>query len=330
MSAGEGEHVVALSGGIGGAKLALGLSRILPPQNLSIIANTGDDFEHLGLSISPDIDTLVYTLANLDNTELGWGRRNETWTFMQVLRDIGGSDWFNLGDGDLAFHVERTRRLKAGERLTEITADFCTALGVDYRVLPMSDQPVRTFVNSDHGRLPFQDYFVRLKCEPVVTGLEFAGAEQARLSPEVEALFSGGNLRAVVICPSNPLISIEPILAVPDMRQLLASCTAPVVAVSPIVAGRAIKGPTAKMLDELGIGATAAAVAERYSGLIDAIVVEAEDEADVAARCCDLVVQPARTVMKSMGDREELARQVLDTADQLFARQSTSNKTRVQ
>lgn len=330
MSAVPGKHVVALSGGIGGAKLALGLSRILPPQDLTIVANTGDDFEHLGLSISPDVDTLTYTLAGLDNTELGWGRRNETWTFMQVLRDIGGPDWFNLGDGDLAIHVERSRRLKAGDRLTAITADICRALGVTCQVLPMSDDPVRTFVDSDHGRLPFQDYFVRLKCEPAVSGLEFVGAADARPSPEIEAILSGSDLRAVIICPSNPLISIEPILSLPGMRQLLANSTAPVIAVSPIIAGRAIKGPTAKMLDELGIGATAAAVAQRYDRIIDAFIVEAEDEADVAAQCRDLVIQSANTVMKTMSDREDLARSVLNLADQLATRQPVDQKTRAQ
>lgn len=319
MSAATPSRVVALSGGIGGAKLALGLSRVMAPSDLTLIANTGDDFEHLGLAISPDIDTLMYTLSGIENPETGWGRRDETWTFMQVLRELGGEDWFNLGDGDLAIHVERTRRLAAGDRLTGITADFCRAFDIACTILPMSDDPVRTFVDTADGRLPFQDYFVRLRCEPAVTGLTFAGAETARPTPEILASLTDPALRAVIICPSNPLISIEPILAVPGMRDALAVCAAPVVAVSPIIAGRAVKGPTAKMLTELGIGASAAAVAGRYVDLIDAYVVEAEDAAALAEASLDVAIQPARTLMQSIADRENLASVVLDVADRLRA-----------
>ena len=213
--------VVALSGGIGGAKLALGLSRILPAENLLVVANVGDDFEHLGLHISPDADTLMYTLAGLDNTKLGWGRQDETWAFMETLTALGGQDWFRLGDRDLAVHVERTRRLKAGESLSAVTADFCRRLGVGPRVLPATDDRLRTRLRTDDGWLDFQDYFVRLQCRPQVRELAFAGAEHARPHPDLLAALSDERLRAVVICPSNPFISVEPILAVKGMRQAL-------------------------------------------------------------------------------------------------------------
>ena len=231
--------VVALSGGIGGAKLALGLSRILPADNLLVVANVGDDFEHLGLHISPDVDTLMYTLAGLDNTKLGWGRHDETWSCMETLTALGGEDWFRLGDRDLAVHVERTRRLRQGETLSSITADFCRRLGVGPRVLPATDDPVRTRLRTDEGWLDFQDYFVRLQCRPVVRELAFEGAEDARPHPDLLAALRDEQLRAVIICPSNPFISIEPILAVPGMRQALSACAAPVIAVSAIIGGRA-------------------------------------------------------------------------------------------
>ena len=243
--------VLALSGGIGGAKLALGLSRVLPPGALTVVANTGDDFEHLGLCISPDIDTLIYTLAGLDNPQTGWGRRDETWTFMAALEAIGGETWFRLGDGDLAIHVERTRRLHAGETLSHITGDVCRRLGIATRILPMSDDRVRTRVRTAEGWLDFQDYFVRLKCAPEVREIAFEGVAAARPLPEFMAALADPRLRAVVLCPSNPFISIEPILAIPGVREELMACAAPVIAVSPIIGGRAVKGPTAKMMREL-------------------------------------------------------------------------------
>jgi LPPG:FO 2-phospho-L-lactate transferase len=306
------ELVVALSGGVGGAKLALGLSRVLPPEQLLIIANTGDDFEHLGLSISPDIDTLTYALAGLDNPVQGWGRRDETWSFMETLGTLGGEDWFRLGDRDLALHVERTRRLKAGEPLSQITRDIGRRLGVAPRILPMSDDRVRTRVLSDEGWLDFQHYFVRRQCQPIVRELTFDGAGKARPQAEVMAALASGNVRAVVICPSNPFISIEPILAVPGLRPGIAGCGAPVVAVSPIVGGRAVKGPTAKMMQELGLAVSSAAVAERYGDLLDGYVVDAADGPGGRAR-----LRVAPTLMVTLDDRERLARLVLDFADSL-------------
>lgn len=307
--------VVALSGGVGGAKLALGLSRILPPEELLIVANTGDDFEHLGLSISPDIDTLTYVLAGLDNPVAGWGRRDETWSFMETLSALGGPDWFRLGDRDLALHVERTRRLQAGETLSQVTRDFCRRLGILPRVLPMTDDRVRTRVNSDEGWLDFQEYFVHRQCRPVVRELVFNGAAQAQPQQEVIAALAPGKVRAVAICPSNPFISIEPILAVPGLRAALVACGAPVIAVSPIVGGRAIKGPTAKMMQELGLGASARAVAERYGDLLAGYVVDSADADDIRGLATPVKVAP--TLMTDLATREALARVVLSFADSL-------------
>ena len=293
--------VVALSGGIGGAKLALGLSRILAPDNLIVVANVGDDFEHLGLHVSPDSDTLMYALAGLDNTKLGWGRRDETWSFMETLSALGGEDWFRLGDRDLAVHVERTRRLEAGEPLSAITADFCRRLGVAPRVVPATDDRLRTRLRTDEGWLDFQDYFVRLQCRPQVRELAFDGAQDARPQPDLMAALSDERLRAVVVCPSNPFISVEPILAVRGMREALARCGAPVVAVSPIIGGRAVKGPTAKMMIELGMIPGAAAVAARYGDLIDGYVMDVEDAGEAAQVAAKVTLAP--TLMTSLAEK---------------------------
>jgi len=309
--------VVALSGGIGGAKLALGLSRILPADRLMVVANTADDFHHLGLAISPDIDTLTYTLAGLNNSETGWGRRDETWTFMAALRALGGDTWFQLGDGDLAIHVERTRRLKAGETLSQVTEDFCRRLGVGAKVLPMSDDQVRTRLRTREGWLDFQDYFVRQGCAPTVLELAFEGRLAARPQREVMAALRDPALRAVVICPSNPFISIDPILAVPGLRQALGSCPAPVVAVAPIIGARAIKGPTAKMMSELGFAVTAASVARHYGEILDGYVVDHCDVRQVFPP--DLKVQGAAILMETLADREALARETVAFSDRLRA-----------
>jgi LPPG:FO 2-phospho-L-lactate transferase len=314
MTPSEG-HVLALSGGIGGAKLALGLSRVLPPGRLSVVANTGDDFEHLGLSVSPDLDTLLYTLAGIDNPSTGWGRRNETWTFMKALESLGGETWFKLGDGDLAIHVERTRRRRGGETLSRITDDFRRRLGISAELLPMSDDRVRTRLLTDTGWLDFQDYFVRRECAPLVREIAFAGAAAASPYPAFLAALGDENLRAVVICPSNPFISIDPILALPGVREALRFCRAPVVAVSPIIGGRAVKGPTAKIMAELGLPVDAAAVARHYGDLLDLYVADTAD----AAQSEDLGVPVTLTccLMHTLADREALARVVLAAADRL-------------
>jgi LPPG:FO 2-phospho-L-lactate transferase len=309
--------VVALSGGIGGAKLALGLSHVVAAESLLVVANTGDDFTHLGLAISPDIDTLVYTLAGLDNQELGWGRRDESWNFMAALGALGGATWFRLGDRDLAMHVERTRRLAAGEPLSAITDGLARRLGVRPRILPMSDDPVRTMVQAEQGWIEFQDYFVRQQCRPVVRALAFHGAETARPHADFLAALASPRLRAVIICPSNPLISVGPILALPGVRAALAACAAPVVAVSPIIGGKAVKGPTAKMFAELGTAPSAAAVARHYAGLLRGYVLDREDAA--LAGTLGLPDRVAQTLMRTLDDKVALAREVLGFADSLGA-----------
>ena len=298
--------IIALSGGIGGAKLALGLSRVLPPEELLIIANTGDDFEHYGLTICPDTDTLLYTLAGLDNPQLGWGRADESWAFMETLAALGGADWFRLGDRDLALHVLRSHRLRAGETLSSITDDVRQRFGIAPRILPMSDDPVRTQIKTDQGWLDFQDWFVRLRAEPLARAVRFAGVEQARPQPVLlEALRA--QPRGIVICPSNPFISIEPILAVPGLRDAIAASGAPVVAVSPIIAGQAVKGPTARMFEALGVTPSAAAVAARYGDLLDGYVMEhGDDGTGITPR-----VFHAATLMRDLADKTALAQQVL-------------------
>jgi LPPG:FO 2-phospho-L-lactate transferase len=315
---GRTSHVLALSGGIGGAKLALGLSRVLPAGRLTVVANTGDDFEHLGLSISPDLDTLLYTLAGLDDPVRGWGRGNESWAFMAAYEALGGETWFQLGDADLATHVERTRRLKAGESLTAITDDFRRKFGVGSRLLPMSDDPVRTLVKSDGVWIEFQDYFVRRRCQPVLTAITFAGADKARPQADFMKALADPSLGAVVICPSNPFISVDPILALPGVRAALEATAAPVIAVSPIIGGQAVKGPTAKMMRELCQESSAVAVALRYQEFIDGYVIDEADAAEAVG--LEMAVTVAPILMRSLEDRDRLARIVLAAADRLAAR----------
>ena len=301
--------IVALSGGIGGAKLALGLASVLAPGSLSVIANTGDDFTHLGLRICPDIDTLTYTLAGLDNPALGWGRADETWSFMETLEALGGETWFRLGDRDLALHVARTRRLAGGESLSAITADIAARLGIASAILPMSDETVATMVDTDEGALEFQEYFVHRQCRPAVRAIRFAGAAAARPADAVLAALAAPDLAGIVICPSNPFISIDPILAVPGMRTALRGAGVPVVAVSPLIGGRAVKGPTAKMMAEMGRTPDAAGIAGHYGDLLDGYVLDHEDAATVLAGIPSIVT---KTLMRALDDKTALARDVLD------------------
>ena len=312
--------IIALSGGVGGAKLALGLARVMPPEELLVVVNTGDDFEHLGLSISPDIDTVMYTLAGVANRELGWGRHDDTWSFMATMETLGGETWFRLGDRDVALHVERTRRLRAGETLSAVTADFGRRMGIRSRIVPMSDDPVRTRLRTDEGWLDFQEYFVHRRCEPVVHELLFQGAGAARAHPEFIAALADPSLQAIVICPSNPFISVEPILAIPGVRQAMIDSPVPIIAVSPIIAGQAVKGPTAKMMRELGLDPSAGTVAHRYHDLLDGYVIDHADMSEVVS--IDARVTLAQTLMRTMEDREALARTVLDAAAVLRRRRT--------
>ncbi len=309
---------LALSGGVGGAKLALGLSRVLPPEKLTIVANTGDDFEHLGLHISPDVDTLLYTLAGVNNPKTGWGRASETWACMSLLRRLGGETWFRLGDKDIALHLVRRELLEAGATLSEATRTLAEKLGIGPEVLPMSEEPVRTEVETDQGLMQFQHYFVRARCEPAVKSLRFAGADVAEMTPRFSELLARDTLDSIIICPSNPYLSIDPILAVPGVRNAIARSPAPTIAVSPIVAGAALKGPTAKLMAELGVTVSALAVASHYGDLIDGFVIDKADaelaeSIEEAGVACSIT----NTVMKTMDDRTQLARDVLAFANRL-------------
>jgi LPPG:FO 2-phospho-L-lactate transferase len=303
--------IVALAGGVGGAKLADGLARILGDR-LVVIVNTGDDFEHLGLHISPDLDTVMYTLADLADRERGWGLSGETWTFMEQVARLGGPDWFRLGDRDIATHAVRTSRLRTGDTLTAVTTDLCRTLGITSQLLPMSDDPVRTTIYSGGRALPFQDYFVRLHCEVPVERLSFEGAAAAHLNPQVEAMRGAQAPEAIVICPSNPYLSIDPILSVPAMRNWIEDTGAPVIAVSPIVGGAAIKGPAAKIMRELNVQPSATSVAAHYRGLIDSFVIDTVDSAHAAdIEAMGIATKVTETVMRSIDDRKTLAESCL-------------------
>ena len=315
MNAGNAGPAVALSGGIGGAKLALGLYRVLPPDSLTVICNPGDDFDHLGLRICPDADTVLYTLAGVANPETGWGRAGETWIFMRALAELGGETWFRLGDGDLALHVERTRRLAAGEPLSYVTEDVARRFGVRARIVPACDTAVRTIVRTPGGPLPFQHYFVRDRCGPAVTGFDFEGAGDAHPCGVALAALADPSLRCVVVCPSNPFISIDPILAVSGMLEAVRAAAAPVIGVSPIVGGRAVKGPTAKMMRELGLDVSNRAIERHYDGVVDAWIIDSEDAADAAG--FDRPVRVAPTLMRTVADKAALARAVLEFASGL-------------
>ena len=303
---------LALTGGVGGAKLALGLAQVLSPDELVLLVNTGDDFSHYGLHICPDLDTLMYTLCGEANPDTGWGRNDETWQFMAALRELGGEDWFNLGDRDLATHLTRTQRLNEGATLTEVTQALCQHLGIAHEVYPMSDDPVPTIVETPDGELPFQHYFVRDRCAPSVTGFRFDGAEKARPSGPIMKLLAEDRLDGIVICPSNPFVSVDPMLNLPGLRSALEASRAPVVAVSPIVGGHAIKGPTAKMMRELRLPTTAVEVARHYGSLLDGFVLDACDQdlvAEIEAMGGRAIA--TQSVMVTLADRIGLARNTL-------------------
>jgi LPPG:FO 2-phospho-L-lactate transferase len=311
---GAGGRVVALCGGVGGAKLAFGLHRALR-ADLTVVVNTGDDFEHLGLHVSPDLDTVLYTLGGLASRERGWGREDESWNFMEALRQLGSETWFQLGDRDLALHVERTRRLAAGCSLTEFTEGVAARLGIAARILPMCDDPIRTVLATSEGLLPFQRYFVERRCGPPVHHIRFKGIAEARPSEAALEALAAHDLRAIVICPSNPYLSVDPILAAPGIRRRVEDAVVPVVAVSPIIGGRAVKGPTDKIMAELGVAATSEAIARHYAGLIDGLVIDVADAADAASVGCPVHVVP--TLMTTDADRDRLAAEVLGFADRL-------------
>jgi LPPG:FO 2-phospho-L-lactate transferase len=314
-----GTAVLALSGGVGGAKLALGLADALPPGQLHVLVNTADDFQHLGLHISPDIDTLLYTLSGNANAAQGWGLEGESWHAMEALQRLGGPTWFRLGDRDLATHLRRTDLLAGGTGLTEVTDLLRRQLGIASHIHPMSDAPVSTIVHCLGRDLPFQHYFVKEQCAPAVTGFSFEGIAQAQPNENMLQLLKSGAVSAIVVCPSNPFVSIDPILQIPGMWQTLRDHVAPVVMVSPIVAGMAIKGPTAKMMAEMAMPVTSLGVAEHYCrhypGLLNYFVID-ESDATLASDIAALGVEVAvtATVMKRREDKQRLARFTLALA----------------
>ena len=313
------QKVIVLSGGVGGAKLVLGLSHLLKAEQLTVVTNTADDFDHFGLRICPDTDTVLYTLADLSNKELGWGRANETWTFMKTTGQLGGENWFNLGDADLALHVLRTEALKSGLSLTDVIAQVAQSMGISNEILPMTDQFVQTRVNTANGQLAFQEYFVRDRCEPTVTGFEFAGIEAAEVNPKLLAALNTP-LQSIIIAPSNPYVSVDPILAVPELSDALKATDVPVVAVSPIVAGTAIKGPAAKMMEELGVPSTVSGIARHYQGFIDGLIIDRQDASQAdEIESLGIKTLVTQTVMKSLEDRIQLAQASVDFAAQISA-----------
>jgi LPPG:FO 2-phospho-L-lactate transferase len=301
--------ITALAGGVGGAKLVDGLAQVLPAGDLTVIVNTGDDFEHLGLHICPDLDTVCYTLAGIANPLTGWGRADETWLIMKNLTSLGGPAWFQIGDQDFATHVERTRRLKEHQPLSQIVRDFCRIWKIKQTVLPMSDQMIRTIVETDEGNLAFQEYFVHRECKPYVKGFKFTGVESATAAPGVFDAIAGSN--AIVICPSNPWVSIGPILSIEGVKSKIRKKV--VIAVSPIIAGKAVKGPAAKMYRELGILPSALSVAKQYQGLVTHFVMDNTDM-EYQQEIMDLNMQSfvTETLMKSAQDRNNLAQDVLN------------------
>jgi LPPG:FO 2-phospho-L-lactate transferase len=306
-------RVTILTGGVGGAKLALGLCHAVDAADVTAIVNTGDDFTHLGLAVSPDIDTLLYTLAGKANPVQGWGRADESWSFMEAVRSLGGEDWFSLGDGDLALHVLRTQRLRQGDALSAIIRDFAAAWRIPARILPMSDDPVATRVLTPEGELDFQHYFVKRRCAPAIQAIRFAGAQSARAAPGVLEALRDERSRAILIAPSNPFLSIDPILAIPSIRQALLETRVPIVAVSPLVAGDAVKGPTAKIMRELELEISAATVSQHYGDVLDGMLIDARDP----PTALDLPHARADTLMKTLEDRIRVARAALDLADSL-------------
>ena len=307
-------NIAALSGGVGGAKLARGLALVLPDGALTVVCNTGDDFEHLGLPISPDLDSVLYAMAGVSDEQRGWGRSNETWSFMEAARQLGLPDWFNLGDKDLALHIARRQLLASGSNLTDVTAQLASHLRVRQRLLPMSNAAVRTRLDTDAGLLDFQDYFVRRRAEPRVKAVHFEGASTA--APPLS--LGEWQPQLLIICPSNPFLSIDPILSIPSWRDWLRHRRCPCVAVSPIVGGRALKGCAGKMLREFGLDCNALSIARHYGDVLDGIVIDELDRALLPdIRALNLRAMATQTIMNSDADRASLARAVLTFGETL-------------
>ena len=302
-----------LSGGVGGAKLVLGLSQVLNNDDFMTIVNTGDDFVHLGLKICPDIDTIIYTLAELVDQERGWGLKDESWNFLDKTKLLGGESWFNLGDKDLATHVHRTQRLAKGEDLTSITKNLASSFGVEAKIVPMTNDLVSTVVETREGDLAFQHYFVRDRCLPIVKRFRFEGIKSSVINPSIKEYGEENNKSAVLLAPSNPFVSIDPIIGVPGMTEELVKMKGPKIAISPIINNKAIKGPAAKMMQELGIPSTSIEVTNHYKGLIDAVVIDHADAA-LSEKIEDMGIKVfvTNTVMHSLKEKITLANECLN------------------
>lgn len=309
-------RVLALCGGVGGAKLAAGLNALITqPGQLLIAVNTGDDFRHLGLQICPDLDSVLYALSGKNDTIRGWGRADETWHCMEALVELGAASWFALGDKDLAVHIERTRRLQEGQSLSSVTAQFCRQFGVTAHVVPMTDDSVQSLIHTDEGTLPFQDYFVRRATKPHVQGVSFLGADHARPNQALMTALADDSLEAIIICPSNPQLSIDPILSLSGVREALIAAQVPVIAVSPLIGGAAVKGPAAKIMSELGLASNSQAIAGVYQPFLKGLVIDHLDEGDVPQLPLPALV--TSTLMKNAADALRLANETLSFASSL-------------
>jgi LPPG:FO 2-phospho-L-lactate transferase len=307
---------VALCGGVGGAKLAHGLYSVLAPGSLSVIVNTADDFQHLGLQISPDLDTVLYTLGGRSDMERGWGRRDETWNFMAALEEIGNELWFQIGDRDMAMHVARTHWLQWGKPLSAFASHVCRRFNIAANIIPMTDDTVATWISTGDGLMPFQHYFVKERCEPQIRGIHFEGAAQAKPSLCALAALRDPRLQAIIICPSNPYLSIDPILSIPGMREAVLAADCPIIAVSPIISGQAIKGPAAKIMTELGYHVSWETIAHHYEGLAKGMIIDRNETFRGEANF-PLVVETDSIIMKSLDDRRRLGQTVLNFAERL-------------
>jgi LPPG:FO 2-phospho-L-lactate transferase len=317
-------HVLALAGGVGGAKLALGLARVLAPDELTIVVNTGDDETFHGLHVSPDLDTVMYTLAGLANPETGWGIAGDSFRMLDALRRLGADTWFGLGDLDMATHLRRTDLLGRGFTLSEVTGELASALGVRHPIVPMSDDRLRTVAATEQGDLAFQEYFVHRRCEPRITGVRFDGAASARPSPGFRAALASST--AIVYCPSNPLVSIGPVLALEGVSAAVRTFGGPRLAVSPIVGGRALRGPAAKMMAELQEEVSSVGVARRYAGLCDAMVIDTVDRAEAEAiEGMGMRARVTNTVMNTDREKEALAREIVGFIETLADRGVTKS-----
>lgn len=307
--------IVALAGGVGGAKFVKGLAQIVPDQDLTVIVNTGDDFVHMGLNISPDLDTVMYTLAGLSNEITGWGRKDETWNTLESLKKMNSETWFSLGDSDIATHMERSRLLASGLNLTEVTAVLCRTFGVNIKVLPMTDSPVSTTIKTcEYGEIPFQEYFVKYKFEPKLLSYSFRKINKARLNPITKKELEKAD--TVIFCPSNPWLSIYPILSVKGVKNILKNKNC--IAISPIVGHRALKGPAAKIFNEIGITPSAYEVAKLYKGMITGMVLDRENKGEInLIRGCGIIPLVTDTIMKDDESKARLAKEVCNFASQL-------------